>query len=90
MLGSRATEKERDVSDRKLSDSTRSQIKKSQSLCRHTRAQITCGIFYKRFNLKFVVFDIKQKKMGQFSIWRGSMHDSSLFFDKVGGQALSL
>ncbi len=82
-------EKGKSVSDRNLSDSTHRDIKKSQSLRRHTRAQIACGICYKRFDLKSLAFDIKEKKLGQFSICCGSKQDSS-FFDKGGGQALSL
>lgn len=86
-------EKGKSVSDRNLSDSTHRDIKKSQSLRRHTRAQIACGICYKRFDLKRIAFDIKEKKLGQFSICCGSKQDSSFsffFFDKGGGQALSL
>lgn len=53
--------------------------KKSQSLRRHTRAQILCGICYKRFELKHVASDIKEEKLGQFSIWCGSKQDSFFF-----------
>lgn len=91
MLAGGERKRKKKVSDRNLSDSTHRDIKKSQSLCRHTRAQITCGICYKRFDLKSLVFDIKKKKLGQFSIWCGSKQDSFFFFfDKGGGLALSL
>lgn len=65
--------KKKSVSGRNLSGSVRQDIKKSQSLRRHTRAQIACGICYKRFDLKGCAFDIKEKKLGQFSICCGSM-----------------
>lgn len=83
-------EEKKRVSDRNLSDGAHREIKKSQSLRRHTRAQIACGICYKSFDLKRVAFDIKEKKLGQFSICYGSKRDPSFFFfDKGGGQALS-
>lgn len=69
--------KEKSVSDRNLSDSAHRDIKKSQSLRRHTRAQIACGICYKRFDLKRIAFDIKEEKLGQFSICCGGKRDSS-------------
>lgn len=78
------------MSDRNLSDSTHQDIKKSQSLRRHTRAQIACGICYKRSDLKSAAFDLKEKKLGQFSIWCGRKQDSSSFFDEGGGHALSV
>lgn len=63
--------------------------KKSQSLRHRTRAQIACGIRYKRFGLKRFAFDIKEEKLGQFSICCGGKRGSSLFFffDKGGGQS---
>lgn len=79
--------REKSVSDRNLSDGTHRDIKKSQSLRRHTRAQIACGICYKRFDLKRTAFDIKEKKLGQFSICCGSKKDSSFFFFDEGGGA---
>lgn len=81
------------VSDRNLSNSAHGDIKKSQSLRHHTRAQIACGIRYKRFDLKRFAFDIKEEKLGQFSICCDGKRGSSLFsffFDKGGGgEALS-
>lgn len=77
------------VSDRNLSDSAHRDIKKSQSLRSHTRAQIACGVRYKRFALKCIASDIKQEKLGQFSICCGGKRDS-YFFVGGGGQALSL
>lgn len=84
--------REKSVSDRNLSDSAHRDIKKSQSLRSHTRAQIACGICYKRFELKRIAFDIKQEKLGQFSMCCGGKRDSSspFFFVGGGGQALSL
>lgn len=68
------------VTERKLSDSAHQDIKKSQSLCHRTRAQIACGICYKSFDLKSITSDIKGEKLGQFSVCRGSKLDISLFF----------
>lgn len=68
------------VSERKLSDSAHQDIKKSQSLCRRTRAQIACGIRYKSFDLKSIASDIKGEKLGQFSVCRGSKLDFFFFF----------
>lgn len=70
---------EKSVSDRNLSDSAHRDIKKSQSLRSHTRAQIACGVRYKRFALKCIASDIKQEKLGQFSICCGGKRDSSFF-----------
>lgn len=74
------------VTERKLSDSAHQDIKKSQSLCHRTRAQIACGICYKSFDLKSITSDIKGEKLGQFSVCRGSKLDISFFFffDKGG------
>lgn len=78
------------VSERKLSDSAHQDIKKSQSLCRRTRAQIACGIRYKSFDLKSIASDIKGEKLGQFSVCRGSKLDFLFFFSVWQGRGRSL
>lgn len=52
------------------------EISKSHKVCATTQEpKIACGICYKRFDLKHIAFDIKEEKLGQFSICCGSKQD---------------